>query len=51
MLGSLRHPIGKAGSATSSEDAFLIVSFSAKKQKLFINDSESKGNESNVVTG
>ena len=54
MLGSLQHPIGKAGSATSFnfEDFFPSVSLSAKKLKLFLNDSDSKENENNVdVTG
>ena len=39
VIGSLRHPIGKAGSRTSlsSEDAFTSV----KKLKLFIKDSDS----------
>ena len=54
MLGSLQHPIGKAGSATSFnfEDFFPSVSLSAKKLKLFLIDSDSKENENNVdVTG
>ena len=54
MLGSLQHPIGEAGSATSFsfEDFFPSVSLSAKKLKLFLNDSDSKENENNVdVTG
>ena len=54
MLGSLRHSIDKAGSATSfsSEDAFPSVSLSAKKLKFFISDSDIKENENNAdVTG
>ena len=54
MIGSLRHPNDKAGSATSlrSEDDFPCASLHAKKLKCFINDSGSKENENNVhVTG
>ena len=54
MLGSLRHPIDKAGSKTSlsSEDAFPNNSLSARNLKLFINDSDRKEIGNNVdVTG
>ena len=53
MLGSysLQHPIDEAGSTNSfsSEDASPKVSLPAKKLKPFINDSDSKENENNVV--
>ena len=47
---SLHHPIEKAGSATlfSYEDAFPSVSLSVKK--LFINDSDSRWNENNLMS-
>lgn len=54
MLGSLRHPIDKAGSITSfsSKEAFPKISLSSKKVKRFIDDNDSKENENNVdVTG
>ena len=56
MLGSynLQHPIAKAGSTTSfsSENAFSKIRLSAEKLNIFINVSDSKGNENNVdVTG
>ena len=46
ILGSQRHLIDKAASTTSfrSEDSFPSVSLSAEKVKLFMNDSDSKGN-------
>ena len=46
MLGSLRHPIDKAGStnSSSSEDAFSSASLSSKKLTLCANDSGSKEN-------
>ena len=47
---SLRYPIDKFGSITlfSSEDAFPNFKKSAKKRKVFINNSASKENENNV---
>ena len=44
MLGSLRHPIDKAGSITSfsSKEAFPKISLSSKKVKRFIDDNDSK---------
>ena len=54
MLGSLRHPIDKAGSITSfsSKEAFPKISLSSKKVKRFIDGNDSKENENNVdVTG
>ena len=54
ILGCLQHPIDSAGSTTlfSSDPAFPSVSLSAKKLKLFVNDSDSKENENKAnVTG
>ena len=50
----LRHPIDKTDATTSfsSEDAFPSASLSAKKLKIFIDDSDSKENKKHVdVTG
>ena len=54
ILGCLQHPIDNAGSTTSfsSDAAFPSVSLSAKKLKLFVNDSDSKEDENKAnVTG
>ena len=49
MLGSLRHPVDKAGSTTSfsSENTFPRVSLSAEKLKSFINGNNNKLSENN----
>lgn len=50
MLGSLWHPIDKAGRTTlfSSENTFSTGSLSAKKLKSFINDNDNKDNQNNA---